>query len=62
LIQTKNDAKSFELAKMVEEMKILSMPLTCMDALTKSWYMMIRDRIRKEMMSAQEPLVVPPAI
>jgi hypothetical protein len=33
-----------------------------MDALTKSWYIMIRDRIRKEMMSAQEPLVVPPAI
>jgi hypothetical protein len=59
LIKAKNDAKIFELAKMVEEAKILSIPLTGMDALTKSWYMMIRDRIGKEMMSSQEPLVVP---
>jgi hypothetical protein len=37
LIKAKNDAKTFELAKMVEEAKILAMPLTGMDALTKSW-------------------------
>jgi hypothetical protein len=60
LIKAKNDAQSFELAKMVEEAKILSMPLTGMDAWIKSWYMMIRDRIGKEMMTAQEPPMVPP--
>jgi hypothetical protein len=53
-------AKTFDLAKMVEEVKILAISLTDMDALTKSWYMMIRDRIGKEVMSTQEPPVVPP--
>jgi hypothetical protein len=65
LTKTKNDAKSFELTKIVEEAKILSMPLTGMDALTKSWYIMIRDRIGKKLMSIQEPPVkevVPPSI
>jgi hypothetical protein len=58
LIKAKNDAKSFELTKMVEEAKILSMPLAGMDPLTKSWYMMIRDRIGKELMSAHKLPVV----
>jgi hypothetical protein len=40
LTKTKNDAKSFELTKMVEETKILSMPLAGIDTLTKLWYMM----------------------
>jgi hypothetical protein len=56
LIKAKNDAKSFELTKMVEEAKILSMLLEGMDPLTKTWYMMIRDRIAKELMSAHDPL------
>jgi hypothetical protein len=38
LINEKNDAKSFDLTKMVEEAKILTMPLASMDALTKSWH------------------------
>jgi hypothetical protein len=62
LIKAKNDAKSFELTKMVEEAKILSMPLEGMDPLTKSWYMMIRHQIGKELMSAHEPPVVPPEV
>jgi hypothetical protein len=62
LIKAKNDAKSFELTKMVEEAKILSMPLEAMDPLTKTWYMMIRDRIAKELMSAHEPAVEEPAV
>jgi hypothetical protein len=52
LIKAKNVAKSFELTSMVEEAKILSMPLEVMDPLTKSWYMMIHDHISKELMSA----------
>jgi hypothetical protein len=36
-VKAKNDAKSFELTKMVEEAKILSVPLEGMDPLTKSW-------------------------
>jgi hypothetical protein len=48
LNKAENDAKSFELKKMVEEAKILSMPLVGMSPLTKSWYMMIRDQIDKE--------------
>jgi hypothetical protein len=52
LIKAKNDAKSFGLTKMVEEAKILSMSLEGMDPLTKTWYMIIRDRIMKELMSA----------
>jgi hypothetical protein len=55
LIKAKNDEKSFELTKMVEDVKILLMPLEGMDPLTKSWYMMIRDRIGKELMNAHEP-------
>jgi hypothetical protein len=51
LIKAKNDAKSFQLTNMVEEAKITSIPLKGMDALTKSWYMMIHDRIGKELMS-----------
>jgi hypothetical protein len=35
------------------------MSLASMDALTKSWYMMIYDRIGKELMSTQELPVVP---
>jgi hypothetical protein len=62
LIKAKNDAKSFELIKMVDEAKILSMPLADMDPLTKSWYMMIRDQIAKELMSAHEPPVVQPGV
>jgi hypothetical protein len=62
LTKAKNDAKSFELTKVVEETKILSMPLAVMDALTKSCYMMIRDRIGKELMSTQDPPVVPPEV
>jgi hypothetical protein len=62
LIKAKNDAKSFELTKMVEEAKILSMPLEGMDPLTKTWYMMIRDRIAKELMSVHEPAVVQPEV
>jgi hypothetical protein len=58
LIKANNDAKSFELTKMVEEAKILSMPLAGMDPLTKSWYMMIHDQIGKEFMSAHESSVV----
>jgi hypothetical protein len=56
LIKAKNDAKSFELTKMVEEAKILSMLLEGMDPLIKTWYMIIRDHIVKELMSAHEPL------
>jgi hypothetical protein len=62
LIKAKNDAKSFELTKMVEEAKILSMPLEGMDPLTNTWYMMIRDRIAKELMSAHEPVVEEPPV
>jgi hypothetical protein len=62
LIKAKNDAKSFELTKMVEEAKILSMPLEGLDPLTKTWYMMIHDRITKELMSAHEPAVEEPAV
>jgi hypothetical protein len=62
LIKAKNDAKNFELTKMVEEAKILSMPLAGMDPLTKSWYMMICDRIGKELMSAHEPSVMQPEV
>jgi hypothetical protein len=62
LIKTKNDAKSFELTKMVEEAKILSMSLEGMDPLTKIWYMMIRDCIAKELISAHEPAVVQPEV
>jgi hypothetical protein len=62
LIKAKNDAKSFELIKMVEETKILSMPLTGMDPFTKLWYMMICDRISKELMSAHESPVVQPEV
>jgi hypothetical protein len=65
LTKTKNDAKSFELTKMVEEAKILSMPLAGIDTSTKLWYMMIRDQIGKKLMSIQEPPVqevVPPSI
>jgi hypothetical protein len=58
LIKAKNDAKSFELTNMVEEDKILSMPSAGMDPLIKSWYMMIRDRIGKELMSAHKLPVV----
>jgi hypothetical protein len=47
---------------MVDKAKILSMPLEGMDPLTKSWYMMIRDRIRKELMSAHKPPIVPPEV
>jgi hypothetical protein len=67
LIKAKNDAKSFELTKMVEEAKILSMPLEGIDPLTKTWYIMIHDRITKELMSAhksavEEPWVVQPDV
>jgi hypothetical protein len=62
LIKAKNDAKSFELTKMVEEAKILLMPLEGMDPLTKTWYMMIRDRIAKDLMSAHEPAVEEPRV
>jgi hypothetical protein len=62
LIKAKNDAKSFELTKMVEEAKILSMPLQGMDPLTKTWYEMICDRIAKELMSAHEPVVEEPRV
>jgi hypothetical protein len=62
LIKVKNDAKSFELTKMVEEAKILLMPLEGMDPLTKTWYMMIRDRIAKDLMSAHEPAVEEPRV
>jgi hypothetical protein len=62
LIKAKNDAKSFELTNMVDEAKILSMPLEGMDPLTKSWYMMIRDRIGKKLMSAHELAVVQPEV
>jgi hypothetical protein len=62
LIKAKNDAKSFELTKMVEEAKILSMPLEGMDPLTKTWYMMIRDRIVNELMSAHELAVMQPEV
>jgi hypothetical protein len=48
--------------KMVEEAKILSMPLEGMDPLTKTWYMMIRDRIAKKLMSVHEPAVVLPEV
>jgi hypothetical protein len=58
LIKARNDGKSFELTKMVEKAKILSMPLEGIDPLTKTWYMMICDRIAKELMSAHEPAVV----
>jgi hypothetical protein len=47
---------------MVEEAKILSMPLEGMDLLTKAWYIMIRDRIAMELMSAHEPVVVQPEV
>jgi hypothetical protein len=57
LVKAKNDAKSFELTKTVEESKILSMPLEGMDPLTKTRYVMIRDCIAKELMSAHEPAV-----
>jgi hypothetical protein len=62
LIKAKNDAKSFEFPKMVEEAKILSMPLEGMDPLARSWYMMIRDNIGKELMSAHKPTVVQPEV
>jgi hypothetical protein len=62
LIKAKNDAKSFELTKMVEEAKILSLPLEGMDPLTKTWYMMIHDCIAKEMMSAHESAMEEPPI
>jgi hypothetical protein len=62
LIKAKNNAKSFEFAKMMEEAKILSMPLEGIDPLTETWYMMIRDRIAKELMSAHEPAVVQPEV
>jgi hypothetical protein len=62
LIKAKNDAKSFELSKMMEEAKVLSMPLADMDPLTKLWYMMICDRINKELMSFHEPPVVQPEV
>jgi hypothetical protein len=62
LIKAKNDVKSFELTKMVEEAKILSMPLEGIYPLTKSWYIMIRDRIGNELMSAHEPAVVHPEV
>jgi hypothetical protein len=62
LIKAKNDAKSFDLTKMVEEAKILSMPLEGMDPLTKTWYMMIPDCIMKDMMSAHEPAVEEPPV
>jgi hypothetical protein len=58
LIKANNDAKSFELTKMVEEAKILSIPLADMDPLTKARYMMIRDHIGNELMSVHEPPVV----
>jgi hypothetical protein len=47
---------------MVEESKILSMPLEGMYPLTKTWYMMIRDCIVKELMSDQEPVVEEPPV
>jgi hypothetical protein len=47
---------------MVEEAKILLMPLEGMDPLTKTWYMMMCDRITKELMSAHEPTVVQPEV
>jgi hypothetical protein len=47
---------------MVEETKILSMPLEGMDLLTKTWYMMIRDHIAKDLMSAHEPAVEEPRV
>jgi hypothetical protein len=62
LIKANNDTKRFGLTKMVEEAKILLMPLMSIYALTKSWYMMIRDRISNEMMSTQEPSMVPPVM
>jgi hypothetical protein len=62
LIKSENGAKIFEFTKMVEEAKILSLPLEGMDPLTKTWYMMIRDRIAKELMSAHEPVVVQPEV
>jgi hypothetical protein len=62
LIKAKNYAKSFDLTKMVEEAKILSMPLEGMDPLTNSWYMMSCDRIGKELMSVHEPSIVQPEV
>jgi hypothetical protein len=62
LIKAKNDGKSFELTKMVEDVKILLMPLEGMDPLTKSRYMMIRDRIGKELMNAHEPVAMQPEV
>jgi hypothetical protein len=62
LIKAKNDGKTFELTKMVEDAKILLMPLEGMDPLTKSWYMMIYDQIGKELMSAHEPAAVQPEV
>jgi hypothetical protein len=77
LIKAKNNAKIFELTKMVDEAKIFSMPLEGMDPLMKTWYTMIRDCIAKGMMSAhetaveelpivqpevEEPPVVPPVV
>jgi hypothetical protein len=62
LIKAKNDGKSFELTKMVEDVKILLMPLEGMDPLTKSWYMMIRDWIGKELMNAHEPAAMQPEV
>jgi hypothetical protein len=47
---------------MVEEAKILSMPLEGVDPLTKTWYIMIRDRIAKELMGAHEPEVEEPPV
>jgi hypothetical protein len=38
------------------------MPLEGMDPLTKSWYMMIRDRIGKELISAHKPAIVQPEV
>jgi hypothetical protein len=38
------------------------MPLAGMDALTKSWYMMIHDWIGNELMSANETPVVQPEV
>jgi hypothetical protein len=62
LIKDKNDAKSFELTKMVEEAKILSMPLEGMDPLTKTWYMMIRGCIAKELKRAHKLAVGQPEV
>jgi hypothetical protein len=38
------------------------MSLEGMNPLTKTWYMMIRDRLAKELMSAHEPAVVQPEV